>query len=237
MPDDTRRSYAAAVTALDAGVGTIVAALEKRGMLDNTLLVFQSDNGGAVPTRFATGDRDVDRPAADNGIFREGRGSLYEGGVRVVALASWPGRIKPKTIVTEPLHVTDLYVTLLGLAGASPEQPKKLDGVDVWPVIAEGKRTQRKDMLLNVGGLRGCDPGRGMEADRACLPAQPRRAVRYRQRSRGGGRTRPAPTRSGSRSLLARLNDYAYDMLPALYLEELTAGDRPVFWRANPPRR
>ena len=39
------------------------------------------------------------------------------------------------------------------------------------------------------------------------------------------------------KDLLARLNDYAYDMLPALYLEELTAGDRPVFWRANPPRR
>ena len=88
VPDDTRRSYAAAVSALDAAVGSIVAALDKRGMLDNTLLVFQSDNGGAVPTRFATGDRDVERPAADNGIFREGKGSLYEGGVRVAGC--WP---------------------------------------------------------------------------------------------------------------------------------------------------
>jgi arylsulfatase A-like enzyme len=236
VPDDTRRSYAAAVTALDAAVGAIVAALEKHNMLDNTLLVFQSDNGGAVPTRFATGDRDVERPAADNGIFREGRGSLYEGGVRAVALASWPGRIKPKTTVTEPLHVTDLYPTLLGLAGASLEQPKKIDGVDVWPVIADEKRTQRKDMLLNVEDFGGAiRVGEWKLIVHASLPSRIELYDIANDPEEADNKAGAYPDRV--KELLARLNDYAYDMLPAQYLEELTAGDRPVFWRANPPRR
>ena len=230
VTDDTRRSYAAAVSALDAAVGTIVAALEKRGMLDNTLLVFQSDNGGAVPMRFATGDRDVDRPAADNGIFREGRGSLYEGGVRVVALMSWPGKIKPKTIVTEPLHVTDLYVTLLGLAGASLEQAKKVDGVDAWPVIADGKRTQRKDMLLNVEDFAGAiRVGEWKLIVHSALPSRVELYDIANDPEEAENKAGTYPDRV--KDLLARLNDYAYDMLPALYLEELTAGDRPVFWR------
>ena len=236
VPDATRRSYAAAVTALDAAVGTIVTALDKRGMLDSTLLVFQSDNGGAVPTRFATGDRDVDRPAADNGMFREGRGSLYEGGVRVVALASWPGRIKPKTIVTEPLHVTDLYATLLGLAGASPAQPKKVDGVDAWPVIADGKRSQRKDLLLNVEDFAGAiRVGEWKLIVHSSLPSRIELYDIANDPEEAENKAGAYPDRV--KELLAKLNDYAYDMLPAQYLEELTAGDRPVFWRANPPRR
>ena len=72
FPDDARRSYAAAVTALDAAVGEILAALEKRKCWTNTLIVFQSDNGGAVPTRFppATG-----RPAARRRQRRLSRGA------------------------------------------------------------------------------------------------------------------------------------------------------------------
>src|SRR4051812_49972412 len=105
IPDDTRRSYAAAVTALDTGVGQIVSALEKRQMLANTLIVFHSDNGGAGPMRFATGDNDVQQAAADNGVFREGQGSLYEGGGRAVAPGGWAGQVWPETIISRPLHV------------------------------------------------------------------------------------------------------------------------------------
>jgi arylsulfatase A-like enzyme len=236
VTDDTRRSYAAAVTALDAAVGSIVAALDKRGMLDNTLLVFQSDNGGAVPLRYATGDRDIERPAADNGIYREGRGSLYEGGVRVVALVSWPGRIKPKSFVTEPLHVTDMYVMLLALAGASPEQAKKVDGVDAWPVIAEAKRSPRTDMLLNVDDFAGAIRiGEWKLIVHASLPSRIELFDIANDPDEAENKAGAYPDRV--KDLLARLNEYGYDMLPALYLEELTAGDRPVFWRANPPRR
>ena len=236
VPDDARRSYAAAVTALDSAVGSIVAALEKRGMLDNTLIVFQSDNGGAVPLRYVTGDRDIDRPAADNGSNREGRGSLYEGGVRVVALASWPGRIPPKTIVTEPLHVTDMYVTLLTLAGAAMEQPRKPDGKDAWPAIAEGKRIGRKDILLNVDDFAGAIR---VEEWKLILHASlPSRIELFDiandpEESHNVASSHPDRVKG----LLAALNEYAYDMVPSLHLEESIAAGRPVFWRANPPRR
>lgn len=236
VADDTRRSYAAAVTALDAAVGRIVAALDQRGMRNDTLLIFQSDNGGAVPTRFATGDRDTDRPAADNGIFREGRGSFYEGGLRVVALASWPGRIKPRTVVTEPLHVTDLFVTLLGLAGVPPDAAAKLDGVDVWPAIAEGQRTPRRELLLNVEDFDGAiRAGEWKLIVHASLPSRVELYDIANDPEEAQDQAGAYPERV--KELLTRLNDYVYDMLPALYLEELSEAGRPVFWRTNPPRR
>ena len=108
----------ASVVALDAAIGRIVDALEKRHWLENTLIVFQSDNGGAVPMKFPTGDGDVKSAAADNGILREGKGSLHEGGVRVVAFASMPGKIKPKSIVTGH-GVRHLWHTVQGSATSS----------------------------------------------------------------------------------------------------------------------
>jgi arylsulfatase A-like enzyme len=146
------------------------------------------------------------------------------------------GRIKPKTVVTEPMHVTDLYVSLLGLAGVSPEQPGKLDRVDVWPVIADGKRTPRKDLLLNVEDFAGAiRVGEWKLIVHSSLPSRIELYDIANDPEEAQNKAAAHPDRV--KDLLARLNDYAYDMLPALYLEELTAGDRPVFWRANPPRR
>jgi arylsulfatase A-like enzyme len=236
IADDARRSYAAAVTALDGAVGQIVAALEKRQMLANTLIVFHSDNGGAVPMRFPTGETDIQQPAADNGVFREGQTSLYEGGVRVAALASWPGRIAPKTIVTEPLHVTDLYPTLLKLADATIDQPKKLDGVDVWPVIARAQRTTRKDMLLNVDDFQGAIRiGEWKLIVHAALPGKVELFDIANDPEEAENKATTYPDRV--KELLGRLNDYAYDMAPSRYLEEISAGGRPLFWRANAPKR
>jgi arylsulfatase A-like enzyme len=234
--DDTRRSYAAAVTALDGAVGEIIAALDKRQMLANTLIVFHSDNGGAVPMRFPTGDGDTQRPAADNGVFREGQASLYEGGVRVAALVSWPGKIAPKTIVTEPLHVTDLYPTLVKLAGASIDQPKKLDGVDVWPVIAHAQRTSRKEMLLNVDDFQGAIRiGEWKLIVHVALPTKVELFDIANDPEEAENQASTYPDRV--KQLLGRLNDYAYDMASSQYLEEVSAGSRPLFWRANSPKR
>lgn len=235
VPDFGRRNYAAAVTALDTAVGAIVTALNERGMQRNTLIVFQSDNGGALPTRFSTGDRDVDAVAADNGIFREGRGSLYEGGVRVAALASWPGRIEPNTVVTEPLHVTDLSVTLLELAGAPPPSDK-LDGVNVWPVITEGRHSARRDILLDVEDFRGAiRAGEWKLIVHASLPSKIELFDVANDPEEADNKATVYPDRV--KDLLGRLNDYAYDMAPAQFLDSWISADRPVFWRSNPPRR
>jgi arylsulfatase A-like enzyme len=88
---------------------------------------------------------------ADNGPWRDGKGTLYEGGTRVVALANWPGRIKPGSVVDEPIHIVDMYPTLAGLAGATLARCKPLDGMDAWPTIAAGGPSPRNEIVYNVG--------------------------------------------------------------------------------------
>ncbi len=139
-----RKQYAGMLTAMDEQVGRIVEAVEKAGIRGNTLFVFSSDNGGPAPGR-----------VTDNGKYRAAKGSLYEGGTRVAAFATWDGRIKPGTTVKEPLHVVDLYPTFLKLAGAKVEQKLPLDGKDAWPTIAEGKPSPHEDIVINVTPLTG----------------------------------------------------------------------------------
>jgi arylsulfatase A-like enzyme len=239
IADQPRRTYAAVVSAVDDAIGQVVQALEARAMSSNTLLVVQSDNGGAVPLRFATGDGDVASRAADNGIFREGKGSLYEGGVRVFALASFPGRIKPGTIVTDLLHVTDMYATLLQLAGAKSEQAKKPDGFPVWQTIGSGEPSPRKEILLNVDDFGGAlRVGEWKLVVRAAMPSRLELFDIANDPEEAENKAETYPDRA--RQLLTRLNAYAYDMAPAKYLEELSKAhsvDIPIYWGSNPARR
>ncbi len=236
LTDDTRRSYAAAVTQLDSAIGEVVAALEKRRMLNDTLLIFFSDNGGAVPNRFTTGDGDVRSPAADNGRFREGKGSLYEGGVRAVALAQWPGRIPPGTIVNEPLHVTDVHATVLALAGASVPEANKIDGVHVGPVLTERRRSIRKDVLLNVEEFRGAlRMGEWKLIVHTALPAKIELFDVANDPDEAENQASAYPDRV--KELQERLNAYAYEMAPSLTLEAIGTVVSPALWRPNPPKR
>ncbi len=124
-----RRKYAGMLAAMDEAVGQIVAAVEKAGVRENTLFVFSSDNGGPQPG-----------VVTDNGKFRAGKGTLYEGGVRVAAFATWDGHIKPGSTVTEPLHIVDWYPTLLKLCGATTQQRLPVDGLDIWPTLTQASR-------------------------------------------------------------------------------------------------
>ena len=236
--DDARRSYAAAVTALDTAIGKIVNALEKRNMLDNTLLVFHSDNGGALPMRFATGDGDVRSAVSDNGVFRQGKGSLYEGGVRVVALAHWPVRIKPKTVITQPIHVTDMFTMLLTVGGASLDQRRKPDGVNALPIIADKQLTTRegKEILLNVEDFHGAiRAGEWKLIIHTALPTRVELFQIANDPEEAENQAATYPDRVDA--MMKRLNEYAYDMAPAKYLGEPGIDNRPVFWRENIPAR
>ncbi len=235
--DEQRRTYAAMVTALDDAVGMVIAAIGKRGMAEETLIVFHSDNGGALPTRFPTGDGDVQKACSDNGPYREGKGSLYEGGLRVVAFASWPGKI-PAGVVSERIHVTDMYPTLLGLAGASLEQAKPVDGVDQWPTITGAKLSRRKEMLLGMEDFRGA-----LMIENWKLIAYSRLPVRYElynvqddpsEEDNHAGRE---PQRV--QEMLVRFNELAWEMAPSLYLDDLHKPRKygtPVYWGDNPVR-
>jgi len=155
IEDPTRRAYAAMVTAMDDEIGKVLAALEKKKMRENTLVLFMSDNGGNRTAMFS-GDADVSKLKlpADNGPYRGGKGMLYEGGTRVVAIANWPGRIKPGE-VKEVIHVVDMFPTLTTLAGANAAKGKPLDGLNVWPALSEGKRSPRTEVVYNIEPFRG----------------------------------------------------------------------------------
>jgi arylsulfatase A-like enzyme len=143
-----RQTVAGMLAVVDEAVGQIAAAIEEKKMSDNTLIIFCSDNGGA---RVGTG--------TDNMPLRGGKGGIYEGGMRVAAFATWPGKIPAGTTIEEPIHVVDWYPTLLKLTGASTAQKHPVDGLDVWPVITKGAKSPHDAILLhgtntNVRALR-----------------------------------------------------------------------------------
>jgi arylsulfatase A-like enzyme len=136
---EPRRTYAGMLAALDEAVGQIVAAVDQKGMRPNTLFLFSSDNGGPAPGRVTS-----------NGPLRSGKATVYEGGVRVPAFATWAGRIRPGSVVDAPLHMVDWYPTLSGLAGAPIAQTLPLDGRDAWPAITQGAPSPHDAILLNA---------------------------------------------------------------------------------------
>jgi arylsulfatase A-like enzyme len=152
IADANRRIYAAMVSAMDEEIGRVVDALAARGMRENTLIVFQSDNGGPRSAQF-TGEIDLAGHSipADNGPWRDGKGTLYEGGTRVVALANWPGHIEAGSIVDEPIHMVDMYPTLAALAGATTAGSKPLDGLDLRATLVDGKASARDEVVYNIG--------------------------------------------------------------------------------------
>lgn len=143
IANQQRRTYCAMVHAVDEQIGRIAAAIEKRSLTDNTLFIFSSDNGGPIAQ------------GATNGKLRAAKGTLYEGGVRVSAFATWVGKIKPSTVIHEPLHIVDWYPTLLKLAGATTEQKHAPDGLDLWPVLTAGAKSPHDAILLNTTPRNG----------------------------------------------------------------------------------
>ncbi|MES2438667.1 MAG: arylsulfatase [Verrucomicrobiota bacterium] len=153
IADETRRAYAAQIACMDDEIGKVLAALDRKKMRDNTLIIFHGDNGGTRDSAM-TGESKVKKVPCDNGSLKAGKGTLYEGGTLVPAFANWPGHVKSGE-VTGLMHVVDMLPTLASLADASTEKCKPLDGKDVWPAIAEGKPSGRHEVVYNVEPFRG----------------------------------------------------------------------------------
>jgi arylsulfatase A-like enzyme len=156
IQDPTRRTYAGMVACLDDNIGKVVAALDKKGLRENTLILFHSDNGGTTNKMFTGQMADVSKLKlpCDNGPYRDGKGSLFDGGTLVCACANWPGHVKAQT-VKGLIHAVDIYPTFAKLAGASTEKCKPLDGMNVWDTIAEDKPSPRTEFIYNVEPFRG----------------------------------------------------------------------------------
>jgi arylsulfatase len=121
-----RGLYGDVIEEIDWSVGQVLEALRRHKLEDNTWVIFTSDNGPWL----SYGDH-----AGSAGPWREGKGTVFEGGVREPCLMRWPGRIPRGRVCDEPLMTIDLFPTLAGLVGA--ELPAhKIDGRDVWPVLS-----------------------------------------------------------------------------------------------------
>lgn len=119
--------YADVMEEIDASVGTLRAELKQLGLLENTLIVYTSDNGPWL----TYGDH-----AGSAGPFREGKGTTYEGGVRVPGIIHWPARIKPGRIDHTPTSLIDMLPTFVKISGANMPE-KEIDGRDISALLTE----------------------------------------------------------------------------------------------------
>jgi arylsulfatase A-like enzyme len=131
-----RRTYAAMLAAMDDGVGAIRKALERHGLLDNTLIFFVADNGATTEPR--AGINQQPATAGDNGVYRGFKFSLFDGGMHVPGIMSWPTRIKPGQVNNELAMTMDIAPTIWQAAGVPPEAGYVMDGRDILPVAAQG---------------------------------------------------------------------------------------------------
>lgn len=118
--DDVHQEYAAMVESLDQNVGRVMEALDRLGLADETVVVFTSDNGGI-------------RDFSPQDPYRAGKGSYYEGGVRVPFTVRWPGVVKPGTKSDVPVTGLDFYPTYLDILGLEASKP--LDGESLLEVL------------------------------------------------------------------------------------------------------
>ncbi len=140
------RQYVACTMHLDDAVGRILAALDATGKRDSTLVVFTSDNGGSWAENNDTKYPDDVYPSGKlpgrNVPLRGQKGQLYEGGIRVPTVVSWPGRLSSGQ-VHAPIHIADWMPTLCALAGYQPDHDLRWDGQNVWPVLTGGAAPSR----------------------------------------------------------------------------------------------
>jgi arylsulfatase A len=128
----TNATYAAMTRSLDQSVGRVLRRLQERGLARNTIVIFASDNGGAI-------QRYDDRPITNNAPLRSGKGALYEGGVRVPLMVYWPGVTPPGGVSHEPVVSMDLFATILEMAGLknSAAYAGGHDGLSLAPLLRD----------------------------------------------------------------------------------------------------
>ena len=125
IKDHRLRVYAAMVRNLDRNVGRVLRALKDRGLDDNTLVIFTSDNGGAN----YVGLPDLNRP------YRGWKATFFEGGIKTPFLLRWPAQLPAGAVYRSPVAHVDIFATAAGAAGARPPADRVMDGVDLVPFL------------------------------------------------------------------------------------------------------
>lgn len=130
--------YAAMLDSLDQGIGRLLAKLDQLKLADNTVVVFTSDNGG-----LATGEG-PNTPSTSNAPLRDGKGYLYEGGIRVPLLVRWPGKVRAGSVCSVPVCSIDFFPTFAELAGVPVTT--ETDGASLVPLLEEQGGLARADL-------------------------------------------------------------------------------------------
>jgi arylsulfatase A-like enzyme len=138
IADPKRRAYAAMVDRLDAGVGEILRAIE--GVAGETIVLFSSDNGGPLGL------------GATNRGLRDGKGSVYEGGIRSSAILRYPGKIAANAVTRQVMTILDVFPTFAAAAGLKPGNQLPFDGRNLWNALITGQVTPREDLFFAVEG-------------------------------------------------------------------------------------
>ena len=143
----SRRKQRAMLKGMDIAIGRVLDALERKDVLDDTLVIFLNDNGGSV--RVST--------QGLNSPYRGRKTNFFEGGIRVPAVMRWPGEIPAGSESDALLHVVDLFPTFAGLAGADPHAGLPLDGLDAWDAITGSGESPRTEVVHSLGVIRAGD--------------------------------------------------------------------------------
>jgi len=133
-PVQKSATYAAMIENVDDNVGRLLDEVDKLGLTHNTIVIFYSDNGGTTE-------------ATINTPLREGKGFLYEGGIRVPLIFKWPGRIRPNTRCDVPVISDDLLPTIVDMAKEGARLPDDIDGLSLLPLLEETSTELNRDEL------------------------------------------------------------------------------------------
>ena len=144
-----RQIMAAMISAVDDGVGEIRAELERQGILDNTIIYFQSDNGPSRESRNWLDGTEDPYYGGTAGIFTGHKFSLFEGGIRIPAIFSWHGHIPSGKVIDSPHIATDIFPTMLEACGGNPND-YVLDGKSILPMLLGGKETTHKYLFWEM---------------------------------------------------------------------------------------
>ena len=144
--------YAAMIESLDENIGRLLAAIEAAGEMENTLVIFTSDNGGLATSE---GSPTCNAPLA------EGKGWMYEGGTREPLLVAWPGVVESGSVCTQPVTSSDFFPTLLNAAGLSPMPAQHVDGVSFYDALTGTANAARGPIFWHYPhyGNQGGTPG------------------------------------------------------------------------------
>lgn len=140
--DEGQARFASMCEGVDKSLGDLMAYLEKKNVLDNTIIVFMSDNGGNSENLSKGGERHT-----QNSPLREGKASCYDGGIRVPMIVYWKGKIAAGTRLNTPVVMEDLYPTILEMAGINNYKTvQSLDGKSIVSLLTKGSKAVRKAM-------------------------------------------------------------------------------------------